>query len=137
MLCAPVSFRAVSRAPHAQICRHMLKFARAMPPRGVGSGWYRIVCTLKSILILVPYNVERLLSQIYTSISILSVDSLHLTSGLCSLCARSVRLREPSSDGSMAALVPSVIAELRREVAGQATVFPRRDSHCLFQDSFR
>ena len=36
MLCAPASFRAicVSRAPQAQICRHMLKFARTMPPRG-------------------------------------------------------------------------------------------------------
>ena len=41
MLCAPVSFWAVSRAPHAQICRRMLKFARTMPPRSVGSGRYR------------------------------------------------------------------------------------------------
>ena len=47
----------------------------------------------------------------------LGVDSL--PSGVCSLCARSVR--EPSSDGSMTALVASVIAGLGREEAGQAT----------------
>ena len=37
MLCAPASFRAVCEGPHAQMCRHMLKCARTMPPRGVGS----------------------------------------------------------------------------------------------------
>ena len=40
MLCTPTSFRAVLRAPDAQMCRYMLKCARTMPPRGMSGGRY-------------------------------------------------------------------------------------------------
>ena len=29
---------------YAQNCRHMLKFARTLPPRDVGDGWPQLIC---------------------------------------------------------------------------------------------
>ena len=56
------SFGAVLRAPLAQMCCHMLKFARNVPSRGIGGG-----CDINVdayIVILAPYNIDLLMSKI-------------------------------------------------------------------------
>ena len=61
-----------------------------------------------------------------------------LPSGPRSPCVRSVRVRRRRmAHGSMTALVSSVIAGLRREETGQATIFSKRDLSHFLKGSFR